>query len=1193
MMQCLYVIIFYSILTKVCSTLDTNILDLKVNCSLLQFWQKDHARENKSCDAMNAPVYHCAWNIFTLQYEEICRSKPILIRKGNRPTIQGGLHYGPCPWDHYQPFHVVSNLTVGCALQKTKCSGDGQVVYEDNDPESDTTCRCDYTKGYDFVKPPRHNCFCIPSQEDCTCYVKTCRNMLHVLDPEYNCVDEYNMSSYENNRQCLLIQLKKGAITNNGTSINSISLIDADSSSHNGITATITLCLFLFSGLVSFILFFTTPLKVIKRHDHHYHNATEGDSVDIILDVYGIALMKAEELNFIDDKKEKISMDKNDRFEFSISEEKYLHTTIELKINNVCLADDGDYEYSIKNLIGCQFTCQWNLRVNVDGMQAQKFENKKKRIIEHTEKRIQKHISEKTFFATTAVEKGITLLDPFHIVVLVGTEKCGKTEACLSICASLKAKGVAAIFMTTSNFVEAENMSYFVEKDKKELFVFDINMKPTEEDAFKNLFAEANLHASENFKIIFTIKTSIGKKVLEGFPQRQQVIIDSFTEDDKRGILMNHMQYNNIDECRNYLEANYEDLENVQDGEKIKIPRKVIDDIVEAETTGQFPELCKSFCSIRSLLPLEDRYFKNPSKSLIHDIHQLRSKPETKVLYVTLVYVLMKDTFREGEDQERTIDIICAQMKIDAYHLYNIKDAAIELQNKYNYLLEKSGRFMFSNDRVKKAVWISYMDINPIYCVMHCQWEYVSDLLRPSAWNVQDNDVCITVKTPELTRRLNAEMKDIGSAWSVGTYLRKLSEKGKELTDAFCACVTETEKHKNKTDILLSFFNGISDLGNYDKVFSFSKSIKDIVMWPHLDENDNSILHFCIIQDFKFMCNDNSEEFGKAFINMKNKKNYSPCAIAVYFGRDTILKKHAEQIPEEYEYYTVLKYMLSHGEKNASQSMKPNDLIFLDIDLPLNLVKNVKFGERKKYTTINKILAALKRKTMIMIRIHGLPPKIKNDSVKDTLTSCGCDVLKVYPEKYREKGDLTNLKTGDLIAVCKFTNKSLPSELTIREHNVTAEIMMRIKISKLPSYIKDYQIHNALSLQKCTVKELFPEMKQATGGKLIDYTAVCSSMENTLPQTIHIDQYECDTSVMTTIRFKNLTEQINASEIENLLRQHHYDVDNIYREKRRKEGKLTNIKTGDRIAFCKPFSHQLPPSLAFGDLPEKYKIQRE
>ncbi|CAG2193382.1 unnamed protein product [Mytilus edulis] len=566
--------------------------------------------------------------------------------KGNRPTIQGGLHYGFCPLDHYQPFHVVSNLTVGCALQKTKCSGEGQVVYEDNDPKRDTTCRCDYTKGYGFVEPPRNNCFCIPSQEDCTCYVKTCRNMLHVLDP--------------------------------------------DSSSHNGIAAKVTLCLIL--------------------------------------------------------------------------------------------------------------------------------------IAEHTAKRIQKHISDKTFFGTTAVEKGTTLLDSSHIMVLVGNEKCGKTEACLSICSSFKAKGFAVIYMTASNCFEAENMSYYVEKDKTELFVFDINMKPTEEDARNNLLAEANLYASENNKFIFTIKTSTGKRGLESFHQRQQVTMDCFTKDDKRGILMKHMQYNNIDECINYLEANYEDSEKLKDDEKIKIPRKVIDDIVEAETTGQFPELCKLFCSTRSLLPLEDRYFKNPSKSLIHDIHQLRSKTETKVLYVTLVYVLMKDTFDESEDQDvikKSINTICEKMTIASYNPYDIKDAAIELVNKYIYLIEESGRFMFSNEWIKKAVWISYMDIDQKYCVMHCQWEYVSDLLRPNAWPKQNTDVCIRVNTPELTRRLTSEMKNTGSAWSVGTYLRKLSGNGKELTDAFCFDCMQTSGLEHKADTLLSFFNGISDLGKDVQVFSY------------------------------------------------------------------------------------------------------------------------------------------------------------------------------------------------------------------------------------------------------------------------------------------------------------------------------------------------------------------------------------
>lgn len=38
----------------------------------------------------------------------------------------------------------------------------------------DTTCRCDYTRGYSFVLQPKHITNCVPSEEDCSCYIKPC-----------------------------------------------------------------------------------------------------------------------------------------------------------------------------------------------------------------------------------------------------------------------------------------------------------------------------------------------------------------------------------------------------------------------------------------------------------------------------------------------------------------------------------------------------------------------------------------------------------------------------------------------------------------------------------------------------------------------------------------------------------------------------------------------------------------------------------------------------------------------------------------------------------------------------------------------------------------------------------------------------------------------------------------------------------
>ncbi|CAG2200531.1 unnamed protein product [Mytilus edulis] len=175
------------------------------------------------------------------------------------------------------------------------------------------------------------------------------------------------------------------------------------------------------------------------------------------------------------------------------------------------------------------------------------FKEKKKILEENTEKRIKKHDLDETFYVTTAVKEGTRLLDSNNILVLLGTEKCGKTEACLSLCKRCKEKDFAIIYLTSSN---KEEVKYFIDKDKKEIYVFDINMKPTEDDALKELIDEVKLHASENIRFIFTVKTSAVTKLFDNLPADQQVKIDSLNEEDKKGILMNHMKHNNIDVCK-------------------------------------------------------------------------------------------------------------------------------------------------------------------------------------------------------------------------------------------------------------------------------------------------------------------------------------------------------------------------------------------------------------------------------------------------------------------------------------------------------------------------------------------------------------------------------------------------------------------------------------------------------------------
>lgn len=61
-----------------------------------------------------------------------------------------------------------------CIFAKSICSEEGQLIYEDDSTKDDRACRCDHKKNYSFTKAPRNNCFCLPTEEDCSCNIKSC-----------------------------------------------------------------------------------------------------------------------------------------------------------------------------------------------------------------------------------------------------------------------------------------------------------------------------------------------------------------------------------------------------------------------------------------------------------------------------------------------------------------------------------------------------------------------------------------------------------------------------------------------------------------------------------------------------------------------------------------------------------------------------------------------------------------------------------------------------------------------------------------------------------------------------------------------------------------------------------------------------------------------------------------------------------
>ncbi|XP_076105819.1 uncharacterized protein LOC143074155 [Mytilus galloprovincialis] len=81
-----------------------------------------------------------------------------------------------CDYKRYQPFPFSTDGSSKCVFQKSFCNEKGNYVFQTGSRKSDITCGCDLSKGYEFVTKPKNNCFCLPSEEDCSCLKTPCND---------------------------------------------------------------------------------------------------------------------------------------------------------------------------------------------------------------------------------------------------------------------------------------------------------------------------------------------------------------------------------------------------------------------------------------------------------------------------------------------------------------------------------------------------------------------------------------------------------------------------------------------------------------------------------------------------------------------------------------------------------------------------------------------------------------------------------------------------------------------------------------------------------------------------------------------------------------------------------------------------------------------------------------------------------
>ncbi|VDI12115.1 Hypothetical predicted protein, partial [Mytilus galloprovincialis] len=185
MLSTTYIIIALTIITMHISTYES----YNLKCPSHASWK---IRANVKCKSILK--YTCLFNNVEKKYVEGCRG-PDWDRKGSKRIFSGYFTRGKCNQSRFQPFKFKTNASMSdCVYAKSICSEAGQIMHNNDSAKSDITCRCNHRKNFSFVTSPRNLWYCIPIEEDCSCYVKSCP-VNFTLSSEYKCIQIDNMDN--------------------------------------------------------------------------------------------------------------------------------------------------------------------------------------------------------------------------------------------------------------------------------------------------------------------------------------------------------------------------------------------------------------------------------------------------------------------------------------------------------------------------------------------------------------------------------------------------------------------------------------------------------------------------------------------------------------------------------------------------------------------------------------------------------------------------------------------------------------------------------------------------------------------------------------------------------------------------------------------------------------------------------------
>lgn len=657
---------------------------------------------------------------------------------------------------------------------------------------------------------------------------------------------------------------------------------------------------------------------------------------------------------------------------------------------------------------------------------------------DNTKQLIDGHINDDSYYKTIAVEQAMEIFREYSILVVVGHEGSGKSTLCLEIAKRHEIDDFTALIFSPSDL---KNLNNCIVSNKSQICILDINIQAdsidsTIKDVLKKCITYSN---NTNHKFIFTVLTTYQTTefYLERFEKNQHLnLVNSLSQNDKIGILELHMVKNKVRKCDNAYESNYEDPEVIDDSTKtVKIYKKILQTIVETDTFVGFPTACQKFFSNRSLLHLEHRYFNTPSESIIRDINLYRYKPSLfeNRKYIVLVYIMMENQLDLSDIRKETMEMLLRKLQIspDKMQKHHVKDSANDL---VTTVLNCSHEiYTFHHPTLSKAVWMSYIDVDTDYCVLYCDWDFVDDYIRPKSWPLHETDVCLRIDMSNIISRLQHEIR-YGSAWSVCQYLMKFIKFGKEVIESFFQQYSEG---KYTIDSSLYLCNAFSKFGSTFEMFEHFPAAKEMLLLSGIDQYENCLLHYCVLQDYTGMLINLPNSFIDTYMSVLNINKYSPFHLEVYLGRQEMFKKHMPHVDRTYENYTKLNRLYYKGERHFGKPIEEKHLNFIGkMNLHSDVLQSSHFGSKKDFFSIRDMLMTFKKASMLMVRIKNLPPTVADTEIEKVLESFTCKIIKQYRERHRRKGRITNVETGDRIVICKPFSILLPDQIRILQYDV-------------------------------------------------------------------------------------------------------------------------------------------------------------